>query len=181
MQMAGQQEIHPARRKGLDGEARPPYDSLVLGASRHIKGMMRDNDLHDVRGSSAQPLADPRHLLVVEAPAFEDPRAGRIQADDGDLLVSVERLKIGRDIALVFVEPPHEACHGIVERHIVIPRDHDLWPRQRLQESASRQKFPRAGALGQVARHHHHIRLIVGDGGEQGWDKRRITAPKMEI
>ena len=119
-------------------------------------------------------------MLVVEAPAFEDPRAGRIQAYDGDLIVSVERLKVGRDIALVFVEPPHSVPRDCRAAH----RDSHGTTICGLGNASRKARAARnsreRGALGEVARHHHHIRLIAGDGGEQGWDKRRITAPKME-
>ena len=123
---------------------------------------------------------------VLADPAFtpgERPR--RVQADDDNLVVLEDRLEIGGDEALVPGERREEPARHVPQRHVVIAGNHQVWRGEVVEEGARLAELGPGGALRQVAREHHQVRLRVGDGrGERpedgGIDAAGVKVRKMD-
>ena len=120
MQMAG------ARKTG-HGHVRSSDQTVKLAGSRQIEGMVGDNETRAMLAARFEPGATAGDLPAVDAATLKGERPGGIDADDGDFVIGVEGLKVGGDVALVVAKGFQGAGENVLQGHVVIARNDNLW------------------------------------------------------
>ena len=181
VQMAGQQQVHAAFGKHLQRQRRAVHQVILVEVLGQVKGMMRDDDARQTGRQTAQAFTQDIDLLVADAAILERQRAGRVDAQHGDFLVHVFGRQIVRHVAPVFHQWRQKAGKDVIQGHVMVARHHHLRPRQAVEKSPRLLELHAAGALRQVARDHHHVRLQAFDQRAQGRQQGRIDPAKMQI
>ena len=180
MEMARENDVYTAGREAAHCHRGAP-NQLPGSVFREVKGMVGDHDLEDVCGQGAQPSARPRHLFLIDAAALEREGACRIDAEHRDLIVGVERLQVRSDGALIVRKGVQEAGDDIVERHVVVARDHDHRSGQTVEEGTCHAELRAAGTLGEIAGNRHEVRGAILDARDQGRDERRFGIAEVQV
>ena len=68
-----------------------------------------------------------------------------------------------------------------MQRHVVIPRHHNLRAGQQIEKSSRREKFSRPRALRKIARHHHRIGPNLLDRFHQWSGQRLVDRSEVKI
>jgi hypothetical protein len=143
--------------------------------------MVGHDDAGHARGEVAQALPHARDLELVDTPSLESQRPRRVDADDGDLFVAVPGLEVLRDVTAVVRERAEEPRGDVVERDVVVSGDDELRLRKLRQVVARLPELPRPGALRQVARHHHEVRLQALRRRPQRLERRGVDPTEVEV
>ncbi len=106
----------------------------------------------------AHPLLQPPYLSVADTSAPQQRDAGRVQSQNGDFAVGMERLALGCDVAPVKPKPLGSPAPRIVKGEIVIAGNHNLHPGQRLEEIPRLGEFLNPGMLDEIAGNGDDIR-----------------------
>src|SRR3954447_21290847 len=102
--MPSQEHVHSAFRETCHRDLGTTHQLSAGVCLRQIKRVMRHNYFYQVVIQVAQLLLDTGNLPWVHSPPFDGQTARRIQTDNGDLCVRIERLEFLRYIASVIVE-----------------------------------------------------------------------------
>jgi hypothetical protein len=181
VEMSGQQKIDAASQKAVQGSPRTAGKVPRLIAWRQIEGVMGYHDLLDAIGKPAELIFHPEHLPVIDAAAFDDQPPGRIDAGNRDFGIEVEGLQVIGNELLKDVEPLSKPGVNVVQRNVMIPRHDDLRGWKRPQERADSFELARPGALGEVARDGHYVRLDLTNGIDELPDDSVIRSAEVEI
>src|ERR1700674_2775105 len=115
-----------AARKASHSHVRVSDQTVNLMGFGQIEGMMGDDDARAILAACLEPRATPGDLLVADAAIFKGEGAGGIDSYDGDFIVAVERLQLIADVALVISKRFQHTRENVVQRYVVIARDHNL-------------------------------------------------------
>ena len=180
MHMAREDQIDPTARKTGHRHIGAPDHRTVI-ALRQIEGVVGHDDPRDVLAGTLEPCAAARDLLAIDPSPLDDVRAGRVDAENGDLLIGVEGLGLLADIAPILRQGAQPAREDIVHGHVVIARHDDLRRGKLVEIAARRGEFPAPGALRQIAGNDDDIGLGVPDGARQGGQHGIVQPAEMQI
>src|SRR2546423_791379 len=151
VKMAGEKHVSAAFRQPGHRHLRAANQIAIIVAAGEIERMMRHQNLDDVIRQRAKPFRYPRKLQSINATALYYQRARGAHANYNHLVVGKRRLKVWRDVTPEFVQGAKEPVVNVIERHVMIPRDDNLWLRELVEECARLLKLARARPLRQVA------------------------------
>lgn len=100
------------------------------------------------------------HLIAIDPTVLDRKGAGRVDAQDGHLIIFEPGAKIVADIAFVTVQGCAKAVDDIVEGDVMIAGDREHRKASRLQSiyiAGRRLELGDAGALGKVAADDHEV------------------------
>ena len=181
VQMTGQKHVDPFAGELLHGFGTRPGASERCAGVRLVEWMVRDEDGN--RGSIRvlqQPANPPQFAPPYPATADgEGPRG--IGPDDDQLVVHVVRLEIVSHVTPIPAQRVEEAGEYVVQRHVVIARHNQMWPRQRVEKCARLAELPRPRPLGEIARHGDQVGRDRLDRVTDDVDDDRIDAAEMEV
>jgi|GEM_PF-235235 len=152
VQMSREQEIDSAFCKYLHS-APCAVDKLafIRIAFGQIEWMMRYQNFYSVVGDGAKVIAHDRKLCSVDVAIFGAAGARCVQSNGCNLLVLIKGMEIGSNKSFEPRERPGEAFDGIPDRNIMVARNDNLWPRQRMEEIPRSTEFDTERALGKIA------------------------------
>ena len=102
-------------------------------------------------------------------------------ADDDHLVVFDDRFQLGRDVPLVAAKGRNEPGRDVPQRHVVIARDDQERPIERVQEPARLEELAVPCPLREIARHRHEIGRGVANRGSERCHDSRVEAPHVDI
>ena len=118
---------------------------------------------------------------MVDPAVLEGQRARSVDAEHGDLVVEVGRLEVVGDVAFIARQGLQEAAEHVVERDVMVAGHNDLGARQGVQIGSRRFELFALGALGQIARHHHHMGRDRFDQRAQGRQQLVVDTAEVQI
>jgi hypothetical protein len=145
------------------------------------EGVVRHDDLEEVIGDAAEPIAQQRDLLVRDATVDKSQRARRVDTQHGHLGIDVQGVHVSGNVAAPSVQGQEEPAHGIVQGDVVVARHDDLGAGDSLEEAPGSQELPAPGPLGEIAAHGDQCRLEPAQIGEQLPDEERVLAAEVQI
>jgi hypothetical protein len=179
--MSGQQEIEAAAKKASQCFLRAAGKVSRFIAWRQIERVMRDHNSLDAFGEPAELFFHPEHLPVIDTAALDDESPGGIDPGNRDFIIQVEGLQIIGNMLPVDVEPISKPGINVVQRNVVISRHNDLRCWKRPQERPGFFELTRPGALRQVARDGHYVRLDLTNRIDEPPDDSVICSAEVDI
>ena len=176
VEVAREQEVHAAGLGHLQGLQAPAHHTVRARPRRRHEGVMGDEDLEDARREGREAGADAVDLVVGQAPALPDVRAGRVHAQHRHLVVVEERGEVGGHQAPVAAQRAEEPAREVEERDVVVAGHHQHRRGEPVQERARGLELAAPGALGEVAADHDQVGAGGGQVLEHGLHDPRVLA-----
>jgi hypothetical protein len=181
MQMSGQQKIHTGTRETSNCQLSPPNQVLAAVSLRKVEWMMRDQNLCHVLRQIRESLFNQQNLPVANPSTLPSQRASRIDTQNRHFTIRIKRLQIFRNVFTVSLQPKVKPRVKIMQRHVVIPRHHNLGAGKQIEEPPRRKKFRRPRALRKIARHHNRIGPNLFDRFYQRSGQRLVDRSEVKI
>ena len=138
MQMAREEEVHPAPGEVAHRHLRPGQRGVVEVVGRHVHRVVRDDHPDQLSRNRPKLPAHAIHLRAVQAAVLGRHQPHRIHAGNGNGIVAVERRHVPRHDPVVPLQRTHHALEEVGGRNIVIARNNNPRPRRQFAKKRHR-------------------------------------------
>lgn len=181
MLMARQYDVDVATREGVHCKTCPADDAIVGFEIQSLERMMGDDYPGNVIGQMCEFFSRRPKLTEIDPAILDCQGSGRVDPDDSDFTIGVERICVRLDVAHVPRQRREGTGKDIPERYIMVARNHKARARKGVEERSRLQEFMFAGALRQIPGNDQQIWSDCAHLRSDGLHKLAVCFSEMQI